>query len=128
MTERNERERVRKLAARKGFKLRSIAPAESENRFTLTGKLGNARAFRDLAAVLAALKPVRVWNLFDACSVAEGFCGGEDASDAEKISAWQWLIDTNACASLQGWYGRTAASLIEQGLCKPAERRAAQAA
>lgn len=52
-----------------------------------------------------------------ACAIAEGFCEGEGASEQEQIEAWQYLIDTGECWSLQGWYGRTATALMEQGIC-----------
>jgi hypothetical protein len=55
-------------------------------------------------------------DMFKACSIAEGFCGGEDASDDEKQAAWQWLYDQKAYMHLQGWYGRTMRDLLEQGL------------
>ena len=55
-----------------------------------------------------------------ACAIAEGFCEGEGASEAEQIEAWQYLIDTGQCWTLQGRYGRTATALIEQGICTPA--------
>lgn len=55
-------------------------------------------------------------NTFTACSIVEGF-DGEDHSEEEIIAAWQFLIDTGAVWSLQGWYGRTAAWLIDQGIC-----------
>lgn len=44
----------------------------------------------------------------------------EDAQDDIELAleAWQHLIDTGACWSLQGWYGRTAAWLIEAGICQ----------
>lgn len=54
---------------------------------------------------------------FTAVSIAEGFCGGENATEEEQIDAWQHLIDTGMCWTLQGWFGRTAAALIEQGVC-----------
>jgi len=126
---RSERERLRKLAARRGFKLASGADG-----YTLTSvKLGNCRTYSSLAAVANAFKnpdPVVVpMDTYKACSIAEGFDGGEDATDEQKTAAWQFLIDTGAVNTLQGWYGRTAASLIEQGICKPRRiEAAAQAA
>jgi hypothetical protein len=40
--------------------------------------------------------------------------------DENKIrSAWQYLIDTGTCWEFQGWYGRTAMRLIDEGLCNP---------
>jgi hypothetical protein len=60
---------------------------------------------------------------FIACGIVEGFDGCEH-TDAEQLEAWQYLIDTGDCWKLQGWYGRTARSLIEQGYCKVARREA----
>jgi len=52
---------------------------------------------------------------FTATGIAEGFI---ECDDQEKIlEAWQHLIDTGLAWSLQGWFGRTAESLIQQGLC-----------
>jgi hypothetical protein len=115
---RSERERLRKLAARRGFKF-----ASGPDGYTLTSvKLGNARTYSSLAAVAKAFKnpdpTVIPMDTYRACSIAEGFDGGEDATDAQKVAAWQFLIDTGAAWSLQGWYGRTAQNLIEQGICK----------
>jgi len=56
-----------------------------------------------------------------ATAIAEGFCEGEGASEQEQIEAWQYLIDNGICWQLQGWFGRTATDLIEQGICKPAK-------
>ena len=39
------------------------------------------------------------------------------ATDHDVISAFQFLIDTGAVWKLQGWYGRTAHHLIQQGYC-----------
>lgn len=55
-------------------------------------------------------------DAFKACSIAEGFCGGEDASEDERLAAWQWLHDTRMAYRLQGFYGRTAQNLIKRGL------------
>ena len=52
-----------------------------------------------------------------ATAIAEGFCEGEGASQEEQVEAWQYLIDTGLAWQLQGWFGRTAASLIEAGIC-----------
>jgi hypothetical protein len=126
---RSERERLRKLAARRGIKF-----ASGPDGYTLTiidG--GNCRTYASLAAVADALKnpdPVVIpMSTYRACSICEGFDGGEDATDEQKTAAWQFLIDTGAVNTLQGWYGRTAADLIEQGICKPRRTEgAAQAA
>jgi hypothetical protein len=53
---------------------------------------------------------------YTACSIAEGFCGYEP-SEEELNEAWQYLIDTGLCWKLQGWYGRNARMLIENGIC-----------
>lgn len=57
---------------------------------------------------------------FTAVSIAEGFCGGENASPEEQRKAWQHLINTGLAWQLQGWFGRTAQSLIESGVCHKA--------
>lgn len=51
-----------------------------------------------------------------ATAYAEGFCEGEGASEKDQLLAWGYLIATGLCWSLQGWFGITAASLIEQGI------------
>ena len=58
-----------------------------------------------------------VTTVFQAVSIAEGFCGGEDASEEQQVEAWQFLIDTEYVWKLQGWFARTALNLIEQGIC-----------
>lgn len=51
-----------------------------------------------------------------ACAIAEGFCEGEGATEEQQIDAWQYLHDTGRAYSLQGWFGRTATRLIQQGI------------
>ena len=55
---------------------------------------------------------------FDATGIAEGWIEAE--SEDQVIEAWQMLIDTGMAWQLQGWFGRTAQSLIQQGICTPA--------
>jgi len=56
---------------------------------------------------------------YTACSIAEGFNEGEGASELQQLTAWQWLVDTGTCWHLQGWYGRNASRLIENGVILP---------
>lgn len=53
------------------------------------------------------------FNAYEATGIAEGFI---ECDDEEKIiGAWQFLHDTRIAYQLQGWFGRTVTSLIEQG-------------
>ena len=54
-------------------------------------------------------------NNYKAVSIAEGFCDFTP-TEAEQIEAWQHLIDTGLAWTLQGWFGRRATELIEQGV------------
>lgn len=60
-------------------------------------------------------------DVYTACSIAEGFGGGENASREEQVEAWQYLVDTGLAWRLQGWYGRTARDLIAAGIIKAPE-------
>lgn len=54
-------------------------------------------------------------DTYTACGIAEGFI---ECDDEEKIiEAWQHLIDTGIVWTLQGWFGRTAMDLINEGVC-----------
>lgn len=50
---------------------------------------------------------------YTAVMIAEGV---EDADYDRTVEAWQYLHDTGLAYSLQGWFGRTAQSLIDQGI------------
>ena len=50
---------------------------------------------------------------YKATGLAEGWI---DTSDEDEIiEAWQYLHDTGLAYKLQGWFGRTAQSLLEAG-------------
>jgi len=52
---------------------------------------------------------------FEAINIAEGYVKAE--SEEQHIAAWQQLIDTGLAWSLQGWFGRQAMAMIEDGVC-----------
>ena len=53
---------------------------------------------------------------YNAVGIAEGFI--EASSEKEVIEAWQYLVDTGLAWQLQGFFGRTAMALIENGIIK----------
>jgi hypothetical protein len=57
---------------------------------------------------------------YDAVMIAEGV---EEASREKQIEAWQLLVDTGLVWKLQGFFGRTASRLIEDGIIQPFPRR-----
>lgn len=59
-------------------------------------------------------------DIFEATMMAEGAEGYEAETEEQWLEAFQLLIDTGLCWTLQGWFGRTARDLIDQGLCTPA--------
>lgn len=55
---------------------------------------------------------------FTAVGIAEGFI--EPESEEQFLQAWQWLVDTGLAWQLQGWFGRTAQAMIDNGYILPA--------
>ena len=53
---------------------------------------------------------------YTAVGLAEGFIEAE--SKEQIIEAWQYLHDTNLAYKLQGWFGRIARDLINEGIIK----------
>ena len=53
---------------------------------------------------------------YNAVGIAEGWI--EVESEEQIIMAWQHLVDNGMVWTLQGWFGRTAKNLIEQGIIK----------
>lgn len=60
-------------------------------------------------------------NIFDAVMTIE--CD-DNATQADILQAFQFLVDSGDVWSLQGWYGRTAKALIDEGLIQPAKESA----
>ena len=52
---------------------------------------------------------------YEAVGLAEGFIEG---TEKERINAWLYLVDTGMAWTLQGWFGRTAQMLINDGIIK----------
>jgi len=52
-------------------------------------------------------------DTYQAVGLAEGFI--EADTEEQVIEAWQTLVDTGMAWQLQGWFGRTARHLIEEG-------------
>ena len=56
-------------------------------------------------------------NNREAVDLAEGYAEAE--TQEQYIAAWQQLIDSGLAWSLQGWFGRRAMQMIEEGYCTP---------
>ncbi len=55
-------------------------------------------------------------DTYTAIGIAEGFIEAEN--EQQIIDAWQHLVNTGTVWQLQGWFGRTATRLIEEGVLK----------
>ena len=61
-------------------------------------------------------------DVFTATMIAEGV--EEPENEEQYYEAWQTLIDTGVVWELQGFFGRNAVALIENGLCHPKVKEA----
>jgi len=53
-------------------------------------------------------------DTFTATLIAEG--EQEPENEKEYLEAWQHLLNTGICWQLQGWFGRTVQTLLDNGL------------
>ena len=83
-----------------------------------TPNFTNARAWRDY--MNRDITETPKMSIFNATMIAEGV--DEANSEDQYYEAWQLLIDTDTCWSLQGWFGRTAVELIKAGHCQPGNK------
>lgn len=67
---------------------------------------------------LRATKFYKSLTPYLATAYAEGFCEGEGSTEKEQLTAWQYLHDTRQAYRLQGFFGRTASSLVDAGIIK----------
>ena len=54
-------------------------------------------------------------DTYTAVALVEGL--DDSASEEQILAAWQYLIDTRVVWRLQGYFGRQAMVLINEGLC-----------
>lgn len=57
-----------------------------------------------------------VFSDYEAVGICEGFI--EEENEERIIAAWQHLVDTGMAWNLQGWFGRQAHSMIDDGILK----------
>lgn len=60
-------------------------------------------------------------DIVTAVMIAEGV---QEADEVQTKAAWQHLVDSGMAWQLQGWFGRTARHLIEEGVIL--DRRSAE--
>ena len=60
------------------------------------------------------LPNTRIMDDYAATGIAEGWIPTDD--EDKVVEAWQYLHDTRLAYRLQGWFGRTAQSLLNAGI------------
>ena len=58
-------------------------------------------------------KDKKIMTDFNATMIAEGV---DEADEQTQLMAWAHLIKTGLWWRLQGWFGRTAANIIDRGI------------
>ena len=58
---------------------------------------------------------MKITDAYTACAIIEGFCDCEHTA-LDEYKAWAYLIANGDVWHLQGFYGRNATQLIENGL------------
>ena len=56
-------------------------------------------------------------STYEAIGLADGFIEAE--SEEHFNQAWQYLHDTGLAYRMQGWFGRMAQAMIEEGVITP---------
>lgn len=79
-------------------------------------------AHKQVLAAPPAMNPLLAIQIIEGDINADDDTSDDDNS--RTLDAWQHLIDTGIVWQLQGWYGRTAARLIESGQCTAAGAKA----
>ena len=87
-----------------------VANKKGENTITDPDRIGIMRSIDEYIET----SKKAVMDIFTATGIAEGFI--ESENDEQVLEAWQHLHDTGTAYQLQGWFGRTAQSLIADGL------------
>ena len=85
---------------------------------TTTPNFTSARAWRD--HMNRDITAVPKMSVFTATMIAEGAEGYEADSEEQSLEAWQLLVNTGIAWQLQGYFGRTAQHLIDEGLIEAA--------
>jgi hypothetical protein len=69
---------------------------------------------------LRATKYYKHLSGYEAVAMAEGF-SSERVTKQKVLAAWQYLVDSGLAWRLQGFFGREAKYLLNEGIIKPAK-------